>query len=549
MTSDFELLNLLGVTVLQRLGPGKFCATGSLPNWWHWLASSTDQVFEPVQQFPFLEEYLIEAERFWQRGEPGILNSDIWHTEVGAGRRLSLEVSAAHVKGTAYLLIRNLGSVGMELSELLQAARTSQLKWQQEVTQHLQLEEELMRAKEAAELLSETKSQFLANVSHEIRTPLTAILGMSELLSKTQLSSAQLDYTAAINRSCQNLLRIVNDLLDFSRVESGRLEFETATIQTRSYLEEVRARFADQAESKDLTLNSAIDENVPTEFVSDSVRLAQILDNLIGNAIKFTNAGHVDIRLRMDPDFADNSRLLFTVKDTGPGIAADKQKLIFESFQQADLSTSREYGGTGLGLAIVRQLVECMGGEVRLTSQLGQGSTFYVSLPVDLAIGGTSAGTSAHSEQPIGAGDNNSARKSADLRILVAEDHEINRKLIATLIQHAGSTATCVANGHEAVAAFAADEFDIILMDCQMPKMDGFAATQAIRSREKSTGKHVTIIALTAHALPGFRDKCMTAGMDDYLCKPFTEEELITVITRAHKRNENTAGASTLKAV
>ncbi len=413
-----------------------------------------------------------------------------------------------------------------------------------DVTARKRAEVELAQARDAAEAASRAKSEFMANISHEVRTPLNGIIGMTDLVLASPMGDEPRQYLHLVRSSADSLLHIINDILDFSKVEAGHLQFDAAPFDLAGRLDSTLQPLGLTARRNGLSFDVRVADSVPPVVVGDAGRFGQVLMNLVGNAVKFTLEGGVRVDVDQAPscpgDPAGLVRVRASVRDTGIGIPADKHALIFEAFTQADGSTSRRFGGTGLGLAIAARIVKRMGGTLQVSSAPGEGSVFTLVVPFERGKAEDLTALSSdglsrlldHVDAPPPPPSARHVRSLRPLRVLLVEDNPVNQRLAHEILSRRGHQVTVAENGREALDRLSEATFDIVLMDVQMPEMNGLDATRAIRAGEHSTGRHVPIVAMTAHAMAGDRERCLAAGMDEYLTKPIRAEALISHVER-----------------
>uniref|UniRef100_UPI0032180CD1 response regulator n=1 Tax=uncultured Draconibacterium sp. TaxID=1573823 RepID=UPI0032180CD1 len=411
------------------------------------------------------------------------------------------------------------GKVRVFLDLYLQRVKLDRLLGEMEVANL-----NLKIAKDRAEEATRVKSMFLANMSHEIRTPLNGVIGISQLLQKSELNSEQQDLVNIITKSGENLSMIINDILDFSKIESGQVQLESISFHLEELVENVYRLMKFKADEKRIDLSYSIDEKVPAILCGDPLRINQILMNLVNNAIKFTHKGKVEIRIELIDNYEHMARILFRVIDTGIGISEEGKQLLFKEFHQTESSMTRRYGGTGLGLAISKNLVNLMNGEINVESEEGKGSEFFFRLPLKES-------TNEEKEKEL------HYQLPEDIRILVAEDNLINQKVFKLALKQLGYVCDIAKNGQEAFEMHVANPYDLIFMDMQMPVLDGLQATSKIRNHEKefSNFPDAYIAAVTANSLEDDRKDCINAGMNNFLSKPFSDKELLALLQEVSK--------------
>jgi signal transduction histidine kinase/HPt (histidine-containing phosphotransfer) domain-containing protein len=482
----------------------------------------------------------------------------LWETD----RELQIVICTAHFDYSWDAILKRFGCADrlLILKKPFDAAEVCQLACA--LTEKWHVNRAMRSARDAAEAANRAKSEFLANMSHEIRTPMNGVIGMLELLDQTHLDKTQRRHISIARSSAQALLGVINSILDLSKIEAGNLELETLDFDLPLMIDQTLEVFGPACAKKAINLGVFVDPSVPGKVRGDPGRLRQVMVNLINNAIKFTDNGGVELRVSLEARSDSAFTLRFAVKDTGIGIPAEKMGRLFKTFSQVDASTTRRYGGTGLGLTISKQLAELMGGVVGVESRSGEGSTFWFTAMlakpasgplVDPVAGGDAMRLSApETAAAAAAGQYVEQCAASGARILVAEDNEVNQMIIRELLKRSGYGCLFVTNGVQAVSEAKRQAYDVILMDCQMPELDGMEATRLIRQYEAQRPKrpHVQIIALTAHALTGDRARCLEAGMDGYLTKPLQAHDLDVALKAALKTTGTTpvAAPATVKA-
>jgi len=426
-----------------------------------------------------------------------------------------------------------------QAEDALRRARDElELRVEERTAELVKINEDLTRAKEAAEAAAVAKSQFLATISHELRTPLNAVIGMTSLLLNERLPPEQMESIEIIRTSGEDLLALINKILDFSKMEKGKMELERLPFELRKCIEDSVHLLTGEASNKNLKLTYSIDKNVPDIIISDQVRLRQVLGNLLSNAVRFTDKGEVTLSVSSRQKMWDLHEFHFSVRDTGIGIPRDMMHKLFNPFSQVDASNTRKYGGTGLGLAICKNLVEMMGGRIWAESEPGKGSIFHFTIVAQAFSEGNfdaqGSDTQDLDAQKFQMDDDPNKGMDKNLRILLAEDNLLNQKVTMRMLQRLGYPAKAVADGREAISALERQHYDIVLMDVQMPEMDGIEATRIIRQK-LGMAKHPKIIALTAYAMEEDRERCIESGMDDYIAKPVKIEELKAALQRCYR--------------
>jgi signal transduction histidine kinase/DNA-binding NarL/FixJ family response regulator len=510
-------LSGLQLAVFEQLAPGEFVGVNVLPAWFSHLVpadADVDHASCLTDHFPALEGFLPLAQEFWTTLSTNVLQSDFWTETDAQGTEYHLLAFAVNAGSRHFLVIERADATYIEHQQLQLYAHEMEIQYKTIE----RLNEEVQRATRA-------KSDFLATMSHEIRTPLNAILGMADLLAETSLSAEQRRYVEVFQKAGANLLGLINDILDLSKVEAGQMELEAVDFELAEVIGRVLELTRAKASLKGLEVGSELKPGVPPMLVGDPLRLRQILLNLLGNGMKFTETGRLDVIVEPDPTGEDAGALLFRVRDTGIGIPGDKLDSIFENFSQADTSTTRRYGGTGLGLGISKRLVELMHGRIWVESTVGVGSSFLFTAKFGVSTQAVPAPSAPQSMQP--------AVELAASHILLADDSEDNRFLIEQYLKHSSCILDIAENGEIAFEKMKSRHYDLVLMDAHMPVMDGYGATRAMRAWEANNAlRPLPILALTADAFKEAMVQSAAAGFTAHLTKPIAKPTLVAAIQR-----------------
>jgi signal transduction histidine kinase/CheY-like chemotaxis protein/HPt (histidine-containing phosphotransfer) domain-containing protein len=522
-TTD-DLFAPFDFAVFEQVPGGLFRALGRLPAWLEIGPGPADL----AEQFPMIEIFLSECEAGWETGEP--VQSDVWTESRACGGEIYLQAVAVAAGGRRFIGLR---SLPQELFTYQQLFHDFELA--KERVESLNRELDLKRRE--AERATQAKSDFLAAMSHEIRTPLNAIIGMADVLSSTSLTRDQQKYVEIFQRNGVALLNLINDILDLSKVEAGHVELEATDLDLREVIARTLEVVEVRASAKGLWMRQTIAADVPRYLIGDPSRLRQIVINLLGNSIKFTDQGGILVQVERDPEGSGPGDLRFRIVDTGIGIPEEKRGLIFESFSQVDSSTTRKYGGTGLGLTISKQLVELMNGRIWVESEVGAGSSFFFTarfrVPDDQSE--RAAEKVRIAQAPLAELES----RAAGLRILLVDDSEDNRVLILSYLKRTQTTIDIAEDGQSAVDRFRAGHYDVVLMDVEMPVMDGHEATREIRRIEKTIGARPTpVLALTAHAFSEMAVEGYEAGFTALLTKPIRQAALLDAVGKYGARAE-----------
>ena len=526
------LAAMMQLAAFEALPSGSFRLFATPPDWLRELLPGIGIATEVdlVERFPFLESFLPEADEAWQAVDKRRACSGLWTEVLAGGDEIHLQAWVFNITGRPFLLIEAADDLYREQQVHQQDAHLTDLQKQ-----------EIERLNRKLELATQAKSDFLATMSHEIRTPMNAILGMADVLVETSLTDEQRRCVDIFRRAASNLLELLNDILDTSKIEAGQLVLENVPFEPRDVVSQAVELAGIRAAAKGLKIEYEVSPEVPSWLSGDPTRLRQVMINLLGNSTKFTEKGKLVLRVAPNPDGLGPSSLILAVSDTGIGIPKEQLPKIFESFAQADSSTTRRYGGTGLGLTICKKLVEAMGGRIWVESTVGVGSTFYFTAEFGIAAAPApqSSSSAAVSATPV-----------ENLRILVADDSEDNRTVIRAYLNKLPYTLDFVEDGATALERLQTGTYDLALMDVHMPVMDGFTAVRAFREYERVQNRHaLPVLALTADAFKDAVEKSLAAGFTMHLAKPIRKSTLLEAIARHAQARPDASAAAKLEVV
>jgi signal transduction histidine kinase/CheY-like chemotaxis protein/HPt (histidine-containing phosphotransfer) domain-containing protein len=545
-----DLPAALDVAVFEFCPDGRFRPVGNFPGWFVGFGPvrPSDCSFDLAGRFPLLELFITKCGPAWESAGQTRLTSDIWTDVDDRGSEHYLQATAISAGDARLLLLQSLPRDFFTYQQLAHDLELEKEKVERMSRTLTLLNRELDIKCLEAERATRAKSDFLAAMSHEIRTPLHAIIGVGDVLAGTALTPEQRKCVEVSQRNGIGLLQLINDILDLSKVESGKIELEQACFDLRDLIARALEVIEIRATAKGLALRQTIAPGVPFFLTGDAQRLRQVIINLLGNSLKFTDRGSLEVWVEADPEDRRPGCLRFVITDTGIGIPEDKLDLVFESFTQADSSTTRRYGGTGLGLAISKQLVELMGGRIWVESRVGSGSSFFFTVKLEVNAGMTEpAFTGAPVTVTAMAGP---PAPSCDLRILMVDDTEDNRFLLLSYLRELTCSVDIAENGLMAVEKFRSGQYELVLMDIEMPDMDGYAATRAIRALERERGcRPAAIIALTAHAFADMAAKSAEAGFSAHLTKPIRKAALLEALAKYAGDHSRPASAGPATAV
>ncbi len=530
-----EVVRQMGFALLLHMGHGHCAIPGAVPDWWSTFAGGGQPEFAIDDDQPFLLNFLIDAEAFWQARRPGSLSSGIWENDAGDQGTLLLEAHAVCCGDDSLLLIEEIHSHQSNPTHVIRASRQLQLELLRDIALRKQIEIELRNARDAALQLEQVKTRLLANASHELRTPIASVMGMLEMALASEANRTA-HIQSAYQAACR-LARTLSELLDYAACEARQPPLQTEHFSMSQVIRELASGFALAAAEKGLRLELDIPHDQEVFLHSDRTRLQQIVSNLLDNAIRYTHRGFV--KLSVTNGAADFCEI--TVGDTGPGIPADEQRLIFQPFERGS-SSHRADGGKGLGLAIVQDLVRALGGEVLLKSELEQGSNFRVRLPWDAGEQPGIRQRTAETSQWEPPAEPAAAVIPAGLRILVAEDNQINRAYLAHVLRSANCHVDEVDNGVDLMRLAATQDYDAVFTDCRMPDVSGLNAVRQIRQAERVGGCRLPIIAITADSSEVSRQQFIEAGIDDILRKPVMRNEMLNKLAECLRPRDASGG-------